>query len=312
MERYKIGAAIQYFRESYNISQAKLCKGLCSIATLSRIESGDRDVDSLLLETLLERLGKTPNMFELILTDLDYELFQKREELKKHIQDGNHAIAYKLLKEYEAIAASKGSVHRQFITYCKALLNEISNGPFDLTIGLLLESIICTVPDFQTSFIKEYNLSLSELNIVLSIIQHMITAGMLDRAKEILNQVVEYFHNQFPEEDNYRLYYVKIVTIASRLYLQEGEYIQALDMCNKGLEKNKGSRKLDQLEILIYLKAQIMEKLLQSDVNMGISREDCINLYLQSYYLYNFLDDNNTANQIKQHLREEYQWEDTD
>lgn len=311
MDKNKIGAAIQYFRESYNISQAKLCKGLCSIATLSRIESGDRDVDSLLLETLLERLGKTPNMFELILTDLDYELYLKREEIMIQIQERNCMNLSELINQYEKITETKGSIHRQFVTYCKALQNDLNNGPIKLTIELLLESITCTVPDFQTSTIKEYYLSLSELNVIVNIIQHMIEAGMINSAKEILKQVVEYFENHFPEEENYRLY-IKVAIIASRFHLEEGEYIQALNMCNKGLERNKGSRKLERLESLTYLKAQIMEALLNSKANIGISREDCINQYLQSYYLFSFLDDFLTANQIKKHLREEYQWEDID
>lgn len=311
MERNKIGAAIQYFRESYNISQAKLCKGLCSIATLSRIESGDRDVDSLLLETLLERLGKTPNMFELILTDLDYELYQKREELKYQIQERNNVRVSELLQEYENSSVTKGIVHRQFIIYCRALLNEISNGSILKTIELLQASIVCTIPDFETSIIEDYFLSHSEIEILINIIQHMIEAGMIDRAKVILEQVLKYYENQITVDDNDRRF-IKAITIACKLHLQEGDLIKALDLCNRGLEKNKGSRKIDQRAELTYLKSLIMEGIYKDKLIKGISHEDCVKQYLQAYYLYDFLEEFGTAEYIKKHLWEEYQWEDID
>jgi transcriptional regulator with XRE-family HTH domain len=82
-----IGSAISYFRDTYHISQSKLCKGLCSVSTLSRIEAGERDIDAFLLEIFLERLGKIPYQFELILTDFDYEAYQSRKEISKLIED---------------------------------------------------------------------------------------------------------------------------------------------------------------------------------------------------------------------------------
>lgn len=172
----KIGSAIYYFRENNYISQSKLCKGLCSVSTLSRIEAGERDVDSLLLEALLERLGKTPNQFELILTDLDYESYQNREEIKKLIEKKNITVAESRLNMYERISGSKGSVHKQFIVTCRALLNELKGGPMEQTIDLFMDAISYTVPDFKANKINEYHLSNTELNIIIDIIQRMISA----------------------------------------------------------------------------------------------------------------------------------------
>ena len=123
-----IGSAIQYFRETYHISQSKLCKGLCSVSTLSRVETGERDVDAFILETLLERLGKAPYQFELILTDFDHEAYQSRIEINKLIEDEAAHEAIKLIKKYEKLTYGKGTPHRQFIMVCKARLNELNGG----------------------------------------------------------------------------------------------------------------------------------------------------------------------------------------
>ena len=248
----KIGAAIQYFRESYGITQGKLCKGLCSVATLSRIEAGERDADSLLLETLLERLGRMPNQFELILTDFDYLIYVNREEIKNQIREKNVEKAEVLLLEYEHVAASKGNAHMQFIIYSKALMNELQGGEVDETINLLMEAISCTVPDFKAQRIKDYYLSNSELGIIIDIIQHVIVGGHIDWAKDILEQIIEYLELQALSEEN-NLIYAKVTVIASKLYLQEGYVLKAKELCDKGIERSKGSRKIDYLGDLYYL-----------------------------------------------------------
>lgn len=305
IDNNKIGMAIQYFRETYQVSQSKLCKGLCSIATLSRIESGERDVDSLLLETLLERLGKTPNQFELILTDFDYESYQKREEIKQYIDNKEIEKAKLLLAEYEEMTSTKSNVHKQFIVRSKALINELQGGTIEKTLDLLMEAITYTVPGFKTYKIQEYYLSNTELNIIIDIIQRMISMGDQERAKELLYQTLEYLDGHDSMEKDNKLY-PKVAILACRLLMQRNEYEEALKLCNKGLEKTKGTRKLDFLGDLYLIKAQTTE-VLQKDNTLRL--EECPKLYLQAYYVYEFCDEHDTAEKIKQHILEEYQWE---
>jgi transcriptional regulator with XRE-family HTH domain len=310
MENKKIGSAIQYFRESYNISQSTLGKGLCSVATLSRIEAGERDVDSLLLETLLERLGKTPNQFELILSDVDYMLYQNRENIKKNINDKNYNDAYATLKTYEKIAASKGSVHMQFIVTCKAYLNELNDGNIEKTIDLLMEAISYTIPDFKTNKIKNYYLSYSELNIIIDMVEHMLSAGMFQKADAILNQVVDYLDSYKSMEVSNQLY-PRVAVIASKLLFQNNNWDKAVDMCSKGLEKNKGSRRMDYVGELYYIKAKSTEELLNRQL-IKCDKSVIIKMYLQAYYMFNLCETYDEAYIIKKHLKEEYQWEDID
>ena len=306
IENNKIGAAIQYFRETYQVSQSRLCKGLCSIATLSRIESGERDADSLLLETLLERLGKTPNQFELILTDSDYEAYQKREEIKHLIENKNLEEAGKLLAAYEKTAPSKGNVHKQFIVRSKALLNELQGGKVEITLDLLMEAIAYTVPGFKTNKIREYYLSNSELNILIDIIERMILMGDNSRAKELIGQILDYLDKHNSMEKNNRLY-PKVAILACKLYMQDKEYEKALDLCNKGLNSTKGSRKLDFLGDLYLMKAQTTEALQKQKKER--KPQECTKLFLQAFYVFTFCDENEIAENIKKYLQEEYQWE---
>jgi transcriptional regulator with XRE-family HTH domain len=307
----KIGSAIQYFREFSGITQGELCKGLCSVATLSRIEAGERDADALLLETLLERLGRMPNQFELILTDFDYLIYVNREEIKKQLHVKNVEKVEELLIEYEKTASSKGNTHMQFISYSRALLNELHGGEVSETIDLLMEAISYTVPDFKTYRIKDYHLSNSELGIIIEIIQRMILAGITERAKNLLEQILEYLELQAPSEENNSIY-MKVIVLASRLYMQEDNLQKAGELCAKGLERSKGNRRIDYLGELFYIKARTTEEMLKLNGTWNASKEKCLKIYLQAYNAYYFCEEQAAADKIKKYLQEEYQWADID
>jgi transcriptional regulator with XRE-family HTH domain len=307
-----IGSAIQYFRETYHISQSKLCKGICSISTLSRLEAGERDADAFILETLLERLGKAPYQFELILTDFDHEAYQSRIEINKLIEDEAIMEAYKLIREYDKLVSEKGTPHKQFIMVCKAKLNELKGGTIEATIDMLMEAISCTVPDFNTKDIAYNFLSNSELNIILDILQKMISNGMVVQANKIFDQIINYlfWHNQMEQVTHI---YPKVAAIAGRFFMEQNDLDRALELCNKGLEMNKGSRRMDYLGELNLVKARVTEERIKA---AGLwdtcDKEECISLYLKAYHIFSFFEDNIKAERVREHLREEYQWLDTD
>lgn len=71
VELLDVGSVVLYYREKRNLSQTQVCEGICNEMTMSRIETAGREFDSLISETLLERLGKTSNRFEFVLNDED-------------------------------------------------------------------------------------------------------------------------------------------------------------------------------------------------------------------------------------------------
>lgn len=307
-----IGSAIQYFRETLQISQNKLCKGICSVPTLSRIEAGERDVDALILETLLERLGKVPHQFELILTDFDYKAYMYREEIRKRINDKDTDRVHKLINKYDELTIGKGSPHKQFIIVSRALLNELKGEDPETTIDLLMEAISCTVPDFNTNEISDYFLSRTEFNIILDILERMISLGMTDRAERILNQVLDYLYWHSQMEQNRRLY-PKVAVIAGKFFMRQNNLEKALEICNTGLKMHKGRIKMDYLGELLYIKAQLIEKKYRTEnIWRDKRKKECLKLYLEAYYVFDASGEYTEAEKIRKHVREVYQWEDID
>lgn len=94
---------LKYYREKYHLRQEDICRGICSVTTLSRLEQGSREVDSLLGQTLLGRIGKEVTLFETILSEQDYELWKMREQIEKSVENNQVKTAKKKIREYRGV-----------------------------------------------------------------------------------------------------------------------------------------------------------------------------------------------------------------
>ncbi|MCD8327065.1 MAG: helix-turn-helix domain-containing protein [Lachnospiraceae bacterium] len=69
---HSIGETLKIIRREQNVSQEKLCLGLCSKTAYSRFELGERIPDRLLVNTLLERLGKDASKLSTVMQSEEY------------------------------------------------------------------------------------------------------------------------------------------------------------------------------------------------------------------------------------------------
>lgn len=127
MRNENSGKIITALRVQDDISLRKLAKGLCSLPTLSRIESCERIPDKLLLDTLLQRLGKASDKLEAIMGIPDYQVYLRREQIEEYIISGEYVEAKKLIDKYLTRREANTTVHRQYILKIKAILSELED-----------------------------------------------------------------------------------------------------------------------------------------------------------------------------------------
>ena len=122
-----VGEILRFYREKYNLNQNDVCAGICSVSTLSKIENGSKEADSLILETLLERIGKEVLQFEMILNDYDYSLWELRRKIEMEIKHNRKESAKQFLYEYETQMPQNNNVHLQYLLYRRLLLDDYSS-----------------------------------------------------------------------------------------------------------------------------------------------------------------------------------------
>ena len=146
-----LGQVLKYYRKKHDFRQEKLCSGICSVATLSKIERGNRILDSLNAECLLGRMGKEVLQFEILLNDEDYAAWNLREEIQKCEKERNYKKVAELLQIYEKQMPQMESVHEQFLLYHRAKVKIAKQAEADEITALLYHALKCTKPEMDTN-----------------------------------------------------------------------------------------------------------------------------------------------------------------
>ena len=100
MDFQTLGVLLYRTREKKHLSLLDVCSGICSQSTLSRVEQGSRELDSLTSEMLLGRIGREVTRFELILNAEDYYLNQLRIEINENIEEKN-LLYHRLIRKFQ-------------------------------------------------------------------------------------------------------------------------------------------------------------------------------------------------------------------
>ena len=124
MDRHKIVNIISSCRRQKGVRQADLCRGICSVASYSRIESGEAVIPLVMAQTFLERLGTDPGQLEQLLEGEDYGCHQKRQDIEAALRDGQAAQAEQLLAAYKE-AAGEDKLEIQYVKYCQARIGRL-------------------------------------------------------------------------------------------------------------------------------------------------------------------------------------------
>ncbi|MBP5160298.1 MAG: helix-turn-helix transcriptional regulator [Lachnospiraceae bacterium] len=128
------GSLLRVGRLSQNLTLAGLSEGLCSTATLSRIEAGERDPGYLLAASLTERLGMSVKHLEMVLTDEEFDRLEKRRAIDALVARGDGSAETKL-GEYESLVEEGDVLERQFICHRRALARLVKLGIERLLLG---------------------------------------------------------------------------------------------------------------------------------------------------------------------------------
>lgn len=104
MNNTTIGAIISTLRYEKKCSRRKLCQGLCSTQMLMKIENDAADVDKFMLDMLLQRLGKSSDKLEVILSQEEYDKIYARDYMEELIwKNKKQAIEMTLLGINETV-----------------------------------------------------------------------------------------------------------------------------------------------------------------------------------------------------------------
>ena len=146
MNERKISELLYILRLEKDVGQKKLCWGLCSQGTYCRYETGERTPDRLLLNAIIQRLGKSADKLVTILTIREYRYFLWKKKVLTAVGENDIDEVERLLTEKEAsdLTINK-SLQLQFKYRMQALVARYKEGDIEKGISLLEQAVELTM-----------------------------------------------------------------------------------------------------------------------------------------------------------------------
>lgn len=299
MKTIFIGEYIKQKREELNVTQEQLCEGVCTTATLSRLENGRQSPSRKVINALLRRLGAPTDRFFALVSENELEI----EKLMADIQndcilwrraghDSRSEIreaALVKLSRLEEIIETDDNITWQYILSKRAILG----GPdgslsFEEKMDMLLTAIRMTIPDFNLKKIYLHRYSVIETTIIIDIARTYSEVGEKRKAIDIYRQLLNFIEEHDQKLDGYAAHFCLVShNYALNLGLEK-RYEEAIEIANRGWQVSVEKGTYQYLPGFLAILAECY----YFTGNKEKSRE----LYIPAYCIYKaFKDENNLA-----------------
>lgn len=248
-------------RERLHINQEDLAKGILSAADLSRVEHGTKEIDYFELEALFQRMGKSLDKLELVLSRKEYQLLCIREKIEEALEKNQYEEVDSLLDEYMAYNSSKRNMHQQYSRIVKGILQYLREKNGHDVLSKLDACLEITCENWKETEWAQLCLCTQEVRILLLIAYIKVEAKEYDSALQMLLNMQEYLEIRYTDEEEKAKIYPHCMYLLATTYWQQGEIETAYKKCWQGIECLVDNGALTLLSELLQLQKDCLEKM---------------------------------------------------
>lgn len=304
MEQKTMSVVMNYYRKKYCLNQEDICSGLCSVVTLSRLEAGYREIDSLLCQALLGRIGKEVTMFEIMLNEEDYGLWTIRNKIESDVKKKDFENAKEKILKYRKLMTENEGVHEQFCLYQEALLMIQEKAPLRQLSETLEKGIRITVKNFGEEDHKKQLYNPVEIELILLLFHYDISksnAAELELLK-ILKNVTNYYSGKKKEELGTNIYLELI-----RLKEEKRDYKKIMFYTEEAIQFIGNGMGYHHLADIYFLRAKTRWTVFSERKDWEKYQEKCVQECVIAYHLLELEENNKRRNEIVQFCEEKLQ-----
>lgn len=230
-----IGKIIFEEREKAGISQNELCEGICSVATLSRLEWTEQNIGKWNIDVFLQRLGKSQDKFWTIVHIGDYEIMELRRKIWNCILYGDYDKAEEEIQRYEANVGIE-KLHEQFVKKCQGMIKGKRDNDWEGALQLFNDALKATVPKFCIEKVKDSLMGRDEMQIVLLIVESYSHLGEEEIAIEMTENLLKNIRKKEWDEEELVKIYPKVVRIYDDFLKKEDRYEDVITLSQKAAD----------------------------------------------------------------------------
>ena len=286
------GELIKKMRKDMGISQTELAERLfLSGRQLSRIETGEVDMDIWQFASILELMGQPSDDFWLLYLETDeYDEYKTYKHIKRLLRDGRLNDVKKLLHDLEKKDLAKRPLISQFVMFVNVIVDK--EMPMDQALDILYKAIQMSIPDFNENNVSEYRLTYNEIYIITGIAIRLNSMGERDRSINLTRSIIESRENsRVSEEDKADIFPALMANLSTMLGVT-GKFKESLTCCNQALEICREYNNLRFIPNILYNIASCHRK-------MGEEEQTYKPYLVRAYHCAYAIGNNVVANIIK-------------
>lgn len=258
MAVYNIGEYIKEKRERLGVTQDELCEGICSIATMSRIESGGRIPKSKVMIPLLQRLGLSDFIVDSMSTKEELECMELIAEMRSSYISGNMEVAKTAFAEvmpyYDDLPVNGKQFCRLFETRLKIDSGELQHNQ---ALPIYEDIMRMTVPGYSVDRLPRL-MSFEEINVLNNIAIAYGKTGRIDTTINVYYAIKQFYDRHSTNIDNVLRTLPTIYYNLSKYLGLSGRYNECVKICEEGISYIKISGRYDNYSYILYNLAWVL------------------------------------------------------
>lgn len=262
MAVYVVGDFLRETRLRKGYTQEEVSYGICTPASLSRIENGMQKPGRIILEKLFERLGTENNLFNTFVSREEMELYIETQTLIRNVTDGELNKIEEQIRVVEKLTKNTSELEKQSLFWAKGefLIQKYKN--IDEGINLLMQAIHITLPEFEgNNPLRNNLLTFDEITIINSIAVRYANKGDFMTAIRLGIWLKEYMEERIVDGKMKISKYPMILYNLSNWFGNESCHSEAFKMANQGVDFCIKYGNLVAFPILVFNKGAALAEL---------------------------------------------------
>ena len=256
MPLYQVGAIIKNQREELGLTQEELADGICSVPTLSRIESGLNQPNKNHLEMLLQRLGYSFASSDVLTDKQQFMSHEMKNKVREAYVEQDYPLAMKHLRSFDMLSHSTSHIDKQFSMLYHTLLDQ-SQCTNAEKLKQLETALLLTCPKYKTARIPHV-LSYEEIILLNNIAICYEKDGNSDLAISILTALKDYYQRHIvSNEETLRTEPMILYNLSKMLGLY-GRYDECIAICDLGIHMARATGRCQVLGQTLFNRAWVL------------------------------------------------------
>ena len=256
-----MGQIIRSERIKRGYTQEELSFGICTTATLSRIECGLHNPTRAIIRAVLDKLGNVDYNFVELEGKSISEVSIKKQRIAKYLFTEQISEARKELELLQSKQVSEELLDQQFLGAANAFVDIYEHKYSISTYHDLLKLIRLTIVNYNQKQELNYILTFNETFLILVIAYYELMTSNIEVGKDMLEKLLSSIRKRTMNIGIENALYSSAEKLYAYAWFLEGNYKKALNVLDNMIQYCTASGSIDEVALVAKEKAICESKL---------------------------------------------------